>query len=167
MLHCFNPCFYGSWSQTHKYLAMSIKPEPFQSLFLWKLVLDPQALLRACPALRKFQSLFLWKLVLDFSAQHAPQAANQVSILVFMEVGLRQHASQAANQQLVMFQSLFLWKLVLDKQIKVRKAQCFPFQSLFLWKLVLDLAEEGLKKALLFVSILVFMEVGLRLCQSA
>jgi|GEM_PF-4738006 len=68
----------------------------------------------------EFQSLFLWKLVLDALNELINEELKQVSILVFMEVGLRLVVKVALVDTNNKFQSLFLWKLVLDFCIKKR-----------------------------------------------
>ena len=90
----FNPCFYGSWSQTylmslsfHKLLLKRFNPCFYGS---WSQTISHIPICTTTSNV--FQSLFLWKLVLDRYVCTGLLPCWRVSILVFMEVGLRRHS---------------------------------------------------------------------------
>ena len=85
----------------------------FQSLFYWKYLWDPLKFRVQCfqPA---FQSLFYWKYLWDFLGTLTNIILPPVSLLVLLELSLRQQGLTDELTINTMFQSLFYWKYLWD-----------------------------------------------------
>ncbi len=65
-------------------MAETAATEGFQSLFLWKVIVE-HVNQRSLPPHLEFQSLFLWKVIVETLVAIILTSSLQVSILVFME----------------------------------------------------------------------------------
>ena len=114
-------------------------------------------------AFPKFQSLFYWKYLWDFKIKGVFSSNVPVSILVLLEVSLRQFRLHLLP--------LCLWVsilVLLEVSLRPRRHEMclwilFMFQSLFYWKYLWDVTSKACRDIGILVSILVLLEVSLRL----
>ena len=80
-----------------------------------------------------FQSLFLWTVDSKDLKKFFDKATAFVSILVFMDCGLKGRISYTEAENPARFQSLFLWTVDSKGPLAPGLFLFFQFQSLFLW----------------------------------
>ena len=112
----------------------------------------------------KVSILVLMDVGLKPRASQSFSAEIFVSILVLMDVGLKPSSGKIRTLRRCLFQSLFWWMLVLNCLQICTDLQWFKqFQSLFWWMLVLNNIVPICIGVESTVSILVLMDVGLKL----
>ena len=134
----------------------------FQSLFSWNSLLNP-TLLHPCPGLHPVSILVFVELALEQHAAIRPLVWKTVSILVFVELALEHDYRREDQHQIRWFQSLFSWNSLLNSAFCRTPAKygTKSFQSLFSWNSLLNRRTYRQIHRHLLVSILVFVELAL------
>ncbi len=184
--YSFNPCFLGTCPQSLYVSYVGPYGLKFQSLFSWNLPSEANKWICGTDPITVFQSLFSWNLPSEPDHSQSKGHRLRVSILVFLELALRDRCThfylseyrgfnpcflgtcpqRVLDGALVLdaggFQSLFSWNLPSEP----RKPPMWPhpkqFQSLFSWNLPSESANAFGPILTILVSILVFLELALR-----
>ena len=110
-----------------------------------------------------FQSLLFWKLILNLCYATGSHYKEWVSILVILEVDIKQALQHIGYKDIPEFQSLLFWKLILNRHAFVNLSRPIEFQSLLFWKLILNYNQNCRSVCEILVSILVILEVDIKL----
>ncbi len=138
-LGSFNPCFLGTCPQSRILGHAHIRCLWFQSLFSWNLPSESQSTsVGIGQGVVKFQSLFSWNLPSEGKWWPRWGSAENVSILVFLELALR------VSWPCEMGESVYLVSILVFLELALRVV-ARVWRRIFLW-----------------VSILVFLELALR-----
>ena len=141
---------------------MHVAGEMFQSLFSWNSLLNP-TLLHPCPGLHPVSILVFVELALEQHAAIRPLVWKTVSILVFVELALEHDYRREDQHQIRWFQSLFSWNSLLNRKNRAHSSTTGPVSILVFVELALELCllQNSRKVWDQVVSILVFVELAL------
>ena len=163
---CFNPCFVGSSSQAHLLPPPFLINQQFQSLFCWKFLLGVDNTISRCWR-DVFQSLFCWKFLLGICFGKILHEMNIMFQSLFCWKFLLGRSNGSPRMALVnRFNPCFVGSSSQARNLSESDVSTYKFQSLFCWKFLLGVCRGPCDRRSHEVSILVLLEVPLRLFPS-
>ncbi len=185
-LHSFNPCSLGCCSESmeiiHRYVTvdcvsilvlLDVALKVFLGEPTWIILKDvsilvlldvalKEVIVKECAHCSVVSILVLLDVALKEPLGQYRQILQRVSILVLLDVALKENLYRFIVRINTKFQSLFSWMLLWKKVLSAVTFYWWLFQSLFSWMLLWKPKNRLRKSAITSVSILVLLDVALK-----